>query len=192
MTPHLLRSGLGLVLSALLLAACTSAGKPRATLVLVNGNIFTVDSLNPHASAVAIQGDRILYVGDDAAATALADKDTRIIDLKGAFAMPGFIEGHGHFSSLGRSKQNLNLGNAKNWDDIVAQVAEKARQTPAGDWIEGRGWHQEKWSTRPVPSFNGYPYHDALSAVSAQHPVVLVHAAVTACLPTRKPWNWRA
>lgn len=177
MTPHSLRSSLGLAFSVLLLAACSSVGKPKATLVLVNGNFFTVDSLNPHASALAIRGDRILYVGDDAGATALADRQTRIIDLKGAFVMPGFIEGHGHFSSLGRSRQNLDLGKSNNWDEIVAMVAEKARQTPAGHWIEGRGWHQEKWSARPVPSFNGYPYHDALSAVSAGHPVVLVHAS---------------
>ncbi|MCC7504889.1 MAG: amidohydrolase [Saprospiraceae bacterium] len=172
-----LRSSLLIAFGALLWLSCSRQVRPSATLVLLNGNFFTADSLNPHASAVAIRENRILYVGDDAGASALADKNTQTIDLKGAFAMPGFIEGHGHFSSLGRGLQNLNLGSAQSWDEIVGLVQEKARNTPAGDWIEGRGWHQEKWTVKPALSYNGYPYHDALSAASPEHPVVLVHAS---------------
>lgn len=159
------------------LAACGRPAGPTATLLLLNGHFFTADSTQPRASAVAVNGDRILYVGDEAGARAFSGKNTEIVDLQGAFATPGFIEGHGHFESLGRSLQNLNLLDAANWDEIVRRAAEKAAATPAGDWIEGRGWHQEKWTPRPDRHVNGYPYHDALSAAVPGHPLVLYHAS---------------
>lgn len=159
----------------LFLVAC--AQKPGATLVLFNGNIFTADSLHPHAAAIAINGERILAVGSDEEIKKLAGTKTEMVDLHGAFAMPGFIEGHGHFSSLGRSLQNLNLLSTKSWQEITGLVAEKTKTAKAGDWIEGRGWHQEKWTDSPGPTVNGYPYHDMLSAVSPDNPVVLYHAS---------------
>ncbi len=163
----------------LLINACANRPKPThaATMVLFNGNIFTADSNKPKATALAIRGDSILYVGDDAGAQALADDETELVDLKGTFAMPGFIEGHGHFQGLGLSLQNLNLINTQTWDEIVDLVAAKAGTTQAGEWIEGRGWHQEKWTEPAGQTVNGYPYHDALSAASPQHPVVLRHAS---------------
>ena len=163
----------------LLLCACAGSPKPAepATLVLFNGVIFTADSSQTDATALAIRGDSILYVGDDAGAQALAGDETELIDLQGTFAMPGFIEGHGHFQGLGLSLQNLNLINTKSWEEIVDLVTAKARTTAAGDWIEGRGWHQEKWIEPAGQTVNGYPYHDALSAISPKHPVVLRHAS---------------
>jgi phenylalanyl-tRNA synthetase beta chain len=91
--------------------------------------------------------------------------------------MPGFIEGHGHFLGLGQSLQNLNLMQTKSWEEITNLVAEKAKTTAPGAWIEGRGWHQEKWNASPGRTVNGYPYHDALSAAAPGHPVVLQHAS---------------
>ncbi|MFN0014507.1 MAG: amidohydrolase, partial [Saprospiraceae bacterium] len=169
---------LPLLFATLFVAACSGPQKPEpATRILFNGNFFTSDSAMLHASAVAVRGDSILYVGDDAGAKALAGAGTEMIDLQGAFAMPGFIEGHGHFIGLGLSLQNLNLMKAANWGEIVRLVAEKAKDVPANDWIEGRGWHQEKWNESPGRSVNGYPYHDALSAAAPEHPVVLRHAS---------------
>ena len=167
-----------LCISIFLISACTSS-QPEltATRVLYNGNFFTSDTTQLQASAVAILGDSILYVGNDSTATALAGPDTELINLEGAFAMPGFIEGHGHFIGLGQSIENLNMLYTKTWDEVVAMVAEKVKETPSDEWIEGRGWHQEKWTTSPGRTVNGYPYHDALSAVSPDHPVVLKHAS---------------
>jgi len=168
-----------LVLLAALVAVACTAPKPAdtATLVLYNGNFFTADSTLPQATAVAIRGDSILFVGNDSEAKAFADSATELIDLQGAFAMPGFIEGHGHFLGLGQSRQNLNLMQTTSWEEITNLVAEKAKSTPEGEWIEGRGWHQEKWNTSPGRTVNGYPYHDALSAAAPDHPVVLKHAS---------------
>ncbi|HNG89916.1 MAG TPA: amidohydrolase [Saprospiraceae bacterium] len=169
-----------LALLALSLWACTSSPKQspaKATLLLYNGHFFTADSLHPEATAVAIAADRILAVGTDAEMEAWADASTQRMDLQGAFAMPGFIEGHGHFLGLGHSLQNLNLMPTRSWQEISDLVAQKAKTTPSGDWIEGRGWHQEKWASSPGRTVNGYPYHDLLSAASPEHPVVLYHAS---------------
>ncbi|MFN0036802.1 MAG: amidohydrolase family protein, partial [Saprospiraceae bacterium] len=163
------------------LLSCSESPNPRTpeppTLIFVNGNFFTADSLHPQATAVAILNERILAVGNDADLKKLAGKETQIIDLQGAFAMPGFIEGHGHFNSLGESLQNLNLMNTKNWAEITGLVAEKAKSAKPGEWIEGRGWHQEKWSEPPGATVNGYPFNTDLSAASPNNPVVLYHAS---------------
>lgn len=168
-------------IALLLLAACSpsapSKTDTKADLLLLNGVFFTADSLRPTATAVAVAGSRILAVGSDAEMRLLANDKTEVIDLQGAFAMPGFIEGHGHFTSLGASLINLNLMPTKSWQEIVGLVAEKAKSVPAGEWIEGRGWHQEKWDIAPDRTVSGYPYNDLLNAAAPGHPVVLYHAS---------------
>ncbi len=147
------------------------------TLILTNGRIVTVDSTTPEAQAVAIAGDRIVAVGTSAEIQRLATPATRVIDLGGRLAVPGFIEGHGHFMGLGQSKLQLDLTTARTWDDIVAMVAAAAATAAPGEWIAGRGWHQEKWDHQPEPSVEGNPVHASLSAVSPNNPVVLTHAS---------------
>ncbi len=144
---------------ALFLSCSNPPQSQFPNLIFVNGNLFTADSLHPQATAIAIVGDRILAVGNDAEIKKLAGKETQIVDLQGAFAMPGFIEGHGHFNGLGESLQNLNLINTKSWAEITGLVAEKAKSAKPGEWIEGRGWHQEKWSESSGATVNGYPYN---------------------------------
>lgn len=168
-----------------LLSGC-SHQIPPATLVLMNGNFFTADSLQPVASAVAMDHSKIVYVGDDAGVKAFVGKSTQVIDLKGAFATPGLIEGHGHFSGLGQSLRTLNLLHTNSWQQITAMAAEKAAVALPGTWIEGRGWHQEKWSESAGRTVNGYPYHDALSAVTPNNPVVLYHASGHALIANAK------
>ena len=102
---------------------------------------------------------------------------TRVIDLKGALATPGFIDAHVHFTGVGEAARNLKLATAKNWDDIVRMVGDAAKKARPGEWILGRGWHQEKWSEVPSPNVEGFPLHDALSRVSPNNPVWLTHAS---------------
>ncbi len=78
---------------------------------------------------------------------------------------------------LGSSKLTLDLMDVKDWDEIVSMVAAAAKQAKPGDWILGRGWHQEKWSSVPKPNVEGFPIHDALSKVSPNNPVMLTHAS---------------
>jgi hypothetical protein len=91
--------------------------------------------------------------------------------------MPGFIDGHGHYTGLGESKLVLDLTKAQTWDDIVAQVRDAARTAMPGTLIEGRGWHQEKWTRAPQPNVEGVPLHASLDVVSPNNPVVLEHAS---------------
>ncbi|MDF1698735.1 MAG: amidohydrolase [Saprospiraceae bacterium] len=159
----------------LLFASCTE--KPSADLIILNANVWTVNPNQPKAEAIAISDGNILQIGNSVDIAKLKNEDTQEIDAKGAFVMPGWIEGHGHFSGLGKSLQNLNFLKSKNWDEIVAMVAEKAKTLEPGEWIEGRGWHQEKWDKIPEINFHGYPDHNDLSRVSPDNPVILRHAS---------------
>ncbi len=160
------------------LFACQSdQEQPIADMVLINGEIATVDKKNPNVAALAIKADRIIQLGTNEEIQKLVGEETKVVNLKGNFAMPGIIEGHGHFSSIGTTLQNLNFIRSKSWDDIVAMVAEKAKTAKPGEWITGRGWHQEKWDGVLDKQVLGYPYHDKLSEVSPNNPVMLRHAS---------------
>lgn len=165
-----------LVVVAFSLLACAPAEEP-ADLILMGGRIVTMDPAQPEVEAVAARGQKLVAVGSNEAVSRFIGADTEVIDLGGAFATPGLIEGHGHFLGLGRAKMQLDLRVADSFDDIVAQVAEAVAEAEPGQWIFGRGWHQEKWTKSPEPNVSGLPYHDALSAVSPENPVYLTHAS---------------
>jgi len=165
-----------LLLLLFLVNAC-SEEEQTVDLIISNGNVWTVDSENPAAEAIAIKNGIITNVGSSENIMELKGENTKIIDANGAFVMPGFIEGHGHFSGLGKSLQNLNFLRAKSWDEIVQMVGEKAATLEEDEWIEGRGWHQDKWQTAENDLFDGYPSHEKLSAASPDNPVILVHAS---------------
>lgn len=161
----------------LLLAGCRPAPQEFADLILLNGNIYTADAEGTRVEAIAVKDGRILKTGTDKEIGPLKGDSTQVIDLGGSFAMPGFIEGHGHYAGLGNSLMNLNFLKSKSWDEIVTMVEERAKTARRNDWITGRGWHQEKW-TKPIEkAVLGYPYHDALSAISPDNPVILHHAS---------------
>ena len=164
-----------LSLSALLFFGCSS--DESADLVLTNGKIVTVDPSLPEAEALAVKGDTIVAVGT---AEEIADhigSQTHVIDLGGSLAIPGLIEGHGHFLGVGEAKMILDLTKAKSWEEIVAMVGSAATEAEQGEWITGRGWHQEKWDSIPPGSVEGVPTHHTLSAVSPDNPVLLRHAS---------------
>ena len=157
--------------------ACGGDASVMADLVLVNGTVVTVDPTMPEAEAIAVRGDRIVAVGSTEEIEALVGGATRVIDLGGRLAIPGFIEGHGHYTDLGQSKMILDLTQATTWDEIVGMVAEAVRNTPPGEWIQGRGWHQEKWLEAPDFTVDGVPVHAELSAISPENPVLLEHSS---------------
>jgi predicted amidohydrolase YtcJ len=165
------------VLTAVAARSAQQTAAPPATLVLTNGKIVTVDANPAEAQAVAIRGDRIAAVGTSAEMKRYVGAGTEVIDLKGQLAIPGFIEGHGHFTGVGEAQLNLNLMKATSWDEIVAMVEKAAKAAKPGEWIYGRGWHQEKWTARPQPNVEGFPVHESLSRVSANNPVLLTHAS---------------
>ncbi len=158
----------------------------KADMILRNGRIVTVDEAIGEVQAIAIRGDRILAVGSNAQMDALANDSTMIVDLQGKLAIPGFIEGHGHFTSLGRAKMNLDLMAVRNWDEVIEMVAAAVEKATAGEWIVGRGWHQEKWDEAPHGAVEGFPTHHGVSAVSPDNPVFLSHASGHASFANKK------
>lgn len=154
-----------------------SSNVPPADLVLIGGEIATVDPAIGNVEAMAVSGYQVAAVGSDDDIAAYIGQETKVIELEGRFVMPGFIEGHGHFLSLGESIRILDLNDVRNWDEVVRQVSAAADKAKPGEWITGRGWHQDKWDSVPDDAVEGVPVNDSLSAVSPTNPVRLTHAS---------------
>ena len=152
-------------------------GTRPADLVLLDGKIVTLDDRMREAQAVAVHDGLITAVGTTQEIKAAVNPRTEVIDLAGRRVIPGFVEGHGHLTSLGYSLATLNLGDAGDWREIVERVRQAARAATPGAWIEGSGWHQEKWRMGPGRDVEGYPVHDAISQAAPGHPVLLEHSS---------------
>ena len=165
MTSHILRTAT--CLAALGALACGGDGASSADLIAFNGRIYTVDDSLPNATAMAIAGGRIVYVGDSAGAMAYRTGDTRTMDLQGNTVIPGMVDAHAHLAGLGAALRNVDLVGTESYEQVIERVAARAREVPAGTWILGRGWDQNDWpDTR-------FPTHEALSRAVPDHPVVL-------------------
>lgn len=158
----------------------------KADLILHNGKIYTANAKDEVLEAMAISHGLIQAIGSSHDILKLKGAHTRLIDLGGQFVMPGLIEGHGHFLKLGKNLIDINLLGTKSWKEITGMVQQKISSAHPGDWIEGRGWHQEKWTESPGLTYNSYPYHDELSAISPNNPVVLTHASGHALIANQK------
>ena len=175
------RATLLVAVVGLLFFACGDGSPPAADLVLLGGRVVTLSG-DPNrapaeAEALAATDGVIVFVGSSEAAGDWIGAGTEVVDLEGRLAVPGLIEGHGHFWGLGESKLQLALGSASSWEEIVSRVADAANEVAPGSWILGRGWHQSKWTEPPSPSVEGLPTHHGLSAVSPENPVLLTHAS---------------
>jgi len=166
--------------------ACRPEPVEPADLVLINGKIMTVDESNPEAQALAAQGGIIVLVGSDDDIKPYIGENTKVIDLEGKLAVPGLIDAHAHFTSIGRAKLGLDLTKVNNWDEVAGMVEEAVKEAEPGQWILGRGWHQEKWDRVPEPNIDGLPFHDSISQVSPDNPVLLTHASGHSCFANTK------
>ena len=171
-----------LIALSLFLLIFTGCATEKADLILLNGKIVTVDKQMPRAQAIAVRGDRILAVGAQQEIEKLKGSATKVIDLQGRLAIPGFIESHAHFMSLGYAKMRLDLSAAHTWKELIKMVKEAAAKAEPGEWILGRGWHQEKWRPLPKKLVEGYPVNEQLSAATPDNPVLLTHASGHAVL----------
>lgn len=150
---------------AALLAAVLGLGPDT---VYYDAVVHTVDDDNPVASAIAIEGDRIVYVGTTTRALALADRQTELIDLDGATILPGLIDAHGHLALLGQLELGvIDLAGTGSYDEVIELVRAAADDAPPGTWILGRGWDHESWPSRALP------HHRLLSDAVPDHPVWL-------------------
>lgn len=161
--------GRSLLVATLLACSATAlvAQSTPADLVVVNARIYTADGARPVVEAMAVRDGRVVFTGDAAGARALAGARTQILDVGGRTVIPGMTDAHAHVAGLGSSLQTVDLVGTRSYDEVIARVVERARTTPAGQWITGRGWDQNNWGdTR-------WPTHEALSAAVPNHPVML-------------------
>jgi predicted amidohydrolase YtcJ len=162
---------LALVLSLLALGlVSTEPQQTAADLVLKNGVIYTVNEREPRAEAVAIRGDRIIFVGSNADAKKYEGKGTRVIDLNGKTVLPGMTDAHYHLLGVGQREVNLNLEGTKSLEDFLARVSERVRQAQPGAWVTGRGWIETFWKP---PTF---PTRQDLDRIAPNNPLYLVRA----------------
>lgn len=159
------------------LFSCSSQPDNPADSVFINGTIYTVDSRNPKVEAVAVKDGLIQAVGTTEEINAFVGKDTEVIDLAGETMTPGLIESHAHLMGIGYNKLELDLMYVKTYDELVEKVAEAVAKSKPGDWIVGRGWHQDKWIERPEKTVKGFQTNDELNEVSPDNPVYLSHAS---------------
>ena len=154
--------------SVLLVTAC-APGQP-ADLVFKNGVVHTLDSTVATAQAIAIQGDRILFVGSDAEVGRYVGSATRVVDLKGATVVPGLADAHYHLSGVGQREMTLNLEGTRTKEAFLAKVKERVATAKPGAWVTGSGWIETFWSP-PV-----FPTRQDLDLIAPSNPVALVRA----------------
>lgn len=170
-------------LFTILLCGCKEE-LPVADMIIISSQIYT--GIDENAEAIVSKDGRIIFMGTKAEAMGYQGEETVVIEAGESFVMPGFIEGHGHFSGLGSSLMNLNFLRSKSWEEIVDSVEAKVKESGEGEWIVGRGWHQEKWNTPVEDHVHGYPKHFDLSEISPNNPVLLIHASGHGLIANKK------
>lgn len=136
-----------------------------ADLVVTNARIRTLDQARPLATAIAVSGNRIVQVGDDNGARALACPSTRMIDGGGRLLLPGFNDSHVHFMSGGEGRSSVDLRDAASPAEFTRRIAEFAKKLPKGEWILLGNWDHERWTPAELPT------RQLIDAVTPEHPV---------------------
>ena len=137
-------------------------------LLLVNGNVYTVNEKQPHAEAIAVKGDRIVFVGSKDEAKRF--HAARTIDLTGKTVLPGLTDSHCHIFGIGERELSLNLEGTNTLQDFLVAVSKRATKTEPGKWITGRGWIETFW--KPAR----FPTREDLDKVAPENPVFLIRA----------------
>jgi predicted amidohydrolase YtcJ len=148
-------------------ASSPSAQTSSADLLLLNAHVVTMRDQRPSAEAIAIQGERIAWVGSTNEARRLYPKPARTMDLHGATILPGITDAHTHLINLGESLVRLNLKDIPTEKEIIERVKQRVASTAPGEWILGWGWDEGKWASN-------YPTNQALSGATPNNPVFLV------------------
>ncbi len=149
-------------------ADSSPSSQAKADLLLLHGNIYTVNETQPHAEAVAVKNGRIVFVGSNDAAGKFQAR--QVVDLHGRTLLPGLTDSHCHIFGIGERELTLNLAGTNTLGDFLAKVAERATKTPPGKWVTGRGWIETFW--KPAQ----FPTRQDLDKIAAENPVFLTRA----------------
>ncbi len=157
-----------IALALLALSACCSAARANeASLIFVNGKVWTENPAQPIAHAVALDGNKIIAVGDDATIRKLAGPDTKVIDLHGRLLLPGFNDAHVHFMDGGASLIAVQLADSNSAAEFKQRVAVFAKTLPPGAWIRNGIWEHKRWNPPNLPT------HQLIDDVTGDHPTLL-------------------
>ena len=149
------------------LVSVSCRGPGQADLVLRNGKIATVDEEFSFAEAVAVQKERIVFVGKNEDVSSFTGPETKVIDLEGKLVLPGLIDSHAHIFNLGEQLTHLDITGTTSYQQIIDKVAERVKTAQPGEWIVGGRWDQNDWENK------SFPVHDPLSVASPDNPVYL-------------------
>jgi predicted amidohydrolase YtcJ len=177
--------GMNFLAAPLALVVLAAPAREPADLLIVNGRVYTLawddpsldgtpaanaprtaGAFRPDAEAVAVRGERIVFVGTAREAQAFRGSKTRVLDVAGATVPPGLVDSHTHVVGLGERASQLDLTDVQTEEEAVRRVAERAKTVPKGEWILGRGWDEGAWANR-------YPDMKLLSEKVPDHPVYL-------------------
>lgn len=145
--------------------SCTNS--KTADLVIIGGKVVTIDNNFSITEAVAVQGDRIIFVGANKDVKKYITDKTKVIKLNGELVLPGLVDSHGHLTGYGKSLEHIDLVGTNSFQEVLNLVKEKVKTVEPGEWIRGRGWDQNDWEIKEFPS------HRALSKISPDNPVML-------------------
>ncbi len=151
-----------------------------ADLVLLDGNVLTMNPSQPHAEAIAIKNDRIVKVGTNEEISRWIGKNTKVIGLKGRTVVPGLIDTHVHVVDFGRFLRWIDLRDVKSIEEIQRRIRKRAQETPEGKWILGHGWDQTRFKEKRSPNLRD------LDGASPDKPVVLYHLRGCMCVANSK------
>lgn len=136
-------------------------------MLLIHGKIWTGNPNQPEAEAIAIRQERILAAGESNDLQGLADSNTKVIDLRGRRAVPGFNDSHLHLYMGGASLSQIQLRSAGSAGEFRERIAKFAEGVPKGEWIVGGNWDHQNWTDPALPS------HELIDDVTPNHPVFL-------------------
>jgi len=145
----------------------------QADLILYNGNIHTMDSARPRGQAIAIAGYRVVAVGSNDEVRARRAPTGKMVDLRGRTVVPGFTDSHLHFLSYGIGLKEIELAGVPTLEEALALIAARAAETPAGQWLTGRGWDHTLWAEAGPQAGYAFPTRQDLDRIAPEHPVFL-------------------
>ena len=154
-----------LALAGIITMACSN--KKQADLVIIGGKVATVDDDCSITEAVAIQDEKIIFVGANEEAKKYIGSKTKVIELRGELVLPGLIDSHGHLTGYGKSLEHIDLVGTNSYQEVIDLVKDQVKLVESGEWILGRGWDQNDWEIKE------FPQHQALSNLTPNNPVVL-------------------
>ena len=139
--------------------------------ILFNGDFYSLDEMYKNCTAVAIKNGIIIRMGNDEEILALAEKDTKVIDLEGKFVLPGFVDSHMHFLGIAQQADLVDLTETKSFVEAVELcLAQMEKLNDTQKWVLATGFNQNYWDIKTMPTRND------LDTISKEYPVVFRRA----------------